>query len=105
LSTIVTGTSLGFAFNAWARATIVKVFEGIFGYLTLPVRSKTNSTSNLTAASPHAIREFMIAKQKEWEGKSSDYGSSSGALPLHRGKEPLAERAGVIARLWRRRST
>jgi hypothetical protein len=102
LSTIVTGTSLGFAFSAWARATIVKVFEGTFGYLIRPVRGKRDGTSNLSAASPKAIREYMIARQKEWEGKNSDYGSSSGALPLHRGTP--AERSGVMARLWRRRS-
>ncbi|KAK4096298.1 hypothetical protein N658DRAFT_501729 [Parathielavia hyrcaniae] len=108
LSGLITGTSLAVAFSAWARAVMVGAFEGTFGYLVRPARNKKHNTSNLSSASPRAIRDFMIAKQKEWESKNSDFGSSSGALPLHRGQEGRGEKPGVVGRLssglWRRKS-
>lgn len=105
LSSIVIGLSLAIAFSAWARGAIFGAFDRTFGFLTRPVvKRKQTKTRNLTSASAQVIREFMIAKQKEWEGRHTTNGTTSGALPLHRGQSGKSGGSGMIERLWRRKS-
>ncbi|KAL2168247.1 hypothetical protein VTG60DRAFT_215 [Thermothelomyces hinnuleus] len=103
LSSIVITLSLALAFNEQARQWVFRAFQSCFVFLIRPVVNRNkNDSSNLAAASPRAIREFMLTKQKEWEG--TDGATSTGSLPLHRNEEP---KRGVTARLtqmWRRES-
>ncbi|KAL2174042.1 uncharacterized protein P884DRAFT_280440 [Thermothelomyces heterothallicus CBS 202.75] len=103
LSSIVITLSLALAFNEQARQWVFRAFRSCFVFLIRPVVNRNkNDSSNLAAASPRAIREFMLTKQKEWEG--TDGATSTGSLPLHRNEEP---KKGVTARLtqmWRRES-
>ena len=104
LSSVVISVSLSIAFSASARAVVFKTFDATFGYLTRPVKGRNNNTNNLAAASPRTIRDFMIAKQKEWEGTSTGNGTPSGALPLHRNRDTNGRATGLLARLRRRES-
>jgi len=69
-----------------------------------------SNKNRLSGASAHALREFMIAKQREWEAKENGGAASDGALPLHQapGRSEGDENAtggGLAARLWRRKRT
>ncbi|KAK4141908.1 uncharacterized protein C8A04DRAFT_30460 [Dichotomopilus funicola] len=105
LSSVVVTISLGLAFSSSTRAMVFGSLRSALRFVARPVKGKPGVSSELAAASPRAIRDFMIAKQKEWEG-SSEYvnGDSiaSGALPLHRGTEVRGGLKRGITRLWRR---
>ncbi|KAK4238609.1 hypothetical protein C8A03DRAFT_43673 [Achaetomium macrosporum] len=103
ISSVVICLSLAIAFSASARTAIFGAVRGALGYLERPVRTNTTAKGHLTSASPRALRDFMIAKQKEWERKDCVNDTASGALPLHQGQEGKLGRAGMIARLWKRK--
>jgi len=103
LSSVVITLSLAIAFNAQARGLVFGAFEAGFSFLARPVKGKKNDSSHLAAASPHVIREFMITKQKEWEGTDGN-GTSTGSLPLHRNQEPKMGVTARLTRMWRRES-
>lgn len=106
LSTIVTTISLGLAFSHSARALVFGTCRQVFGYLTRPVKGNKLDRGNLAAASPRAIRDFMIAKQKEWDWETTNHGNgiTSGALPLHRKGEKGRAPTGLKRLFWRRES-
>lgn len=102
LSSIIIGGSLAVAFSAWARAALLAAFTSPFRFLSQPLRRQGPGTSHLAAASPQAIREFMLAKQKEWEVTVN--GTAGGALPLHEEKGREESKRRGLVRLWRRKS-
>ncbi|KAH6847764.1 hypothetical protein B0I37DRAFT_151069 [Chaetomium sp. MPI-CAGE-AT-0009] len=105
LSSIVTTISLGLAFSHSTRVVVFGTCRQVFGYLVRPVKGNKLDRSNLAAASPRAIRDFMIAKQKEWDWETTNHGTgiTSGALPLHR-KEKGGTPTG-LKRLFSRRES
>lgn len=81
-------------------------FHSAFGFLARPMKGKKSDANHLAVASPRAIRDFMIAKQKECEGTdySNGHGVASWGLPLHRNQETQGGLKRGITRLWRRES-
>ncbi len=104
LSSVVIVLSLAVAFSAWARASIFRAVSVALSYLAQPVRGAVTKDGQLASASPHAIREFMVAKQREWENKETEKAMATGALPLHKDQgEARKGRTRSMARLWRRK--
>lgn len=105
LSSMVICFSLAVAFSSWARAAMWGAVHTAIGYLVHPVRGNTKGAVRLANTSPRAIREFMIAKQKEWEGKDGNKGNASGVLPSRQDQEGEPGRPKAMMRLpWRRKS-
>ncbi|KAK4185628.1 hypothetical protein QBC35DRAFT_503201 [Podospora australis] len=106
LSSVVICASLALAFSTWARESVFSAFRFTFGFLAQRTNKKTDHLQ-LAGATPHAIKEFMIAKAKEWEVKEKQNGTAlvSGALPLHQGAAARRpSRASTIANMWRWKS-
>lgn len=103
--------SLLVAFSSWARAVLVGSFRLCYAYLAHKLRRGKPKQRNLKGASAQTLREFMIAKQHEWEMRDNDpiIGLASGSrLPLHSREDERKEKSGLfneiaMARLWRRR--
>ncbi|KAK3386163.1 hypothetical protein B0H63DRAFT_560601 [Podospora didyma] len=98
LSSVVIGFSLSVAFSTWARTVMFGAFRFSFAYLAhkvAPQRNK-NTTQHLSGASAHALREFMITKQKEWETAG---GAGGTALPLHQ-QQRNSKKAGRRKSSW-----
>ncbi|KAK3305972.1 uncharacterized protein B0T15DRAFT_533949 [Chaetomium strumarium] len=104
ISSLVICLSLAIAFSARARTAIFGALRGSFGYLERPTKGHTAARGHLASASPRALRDFMIAKQKEWESKTGVEDAARGALPLHQGREEKLGRSSMMARLWKRKS-
>ncbi|KAK0654156.1 hypothetical protein QBC41DRAFT_60894 [Cercophora samala] len=117
LSSIVICASLALAFNTWTRTAVFAAFRAIFAQIANAAnkvggKPSRQTATQLSSASPRALREFMIEKQKELEIKEQENGIAlaSGALPLHRnngtgpqgGRRP--SRASTIAKMWRWKS-
>ncbi|KAK4204602.1 hypothetical protein QBC40DRAFT_272606 [Triangularia verruculosa] len=116
LSSIVICASLALAFNTWARTAFFSAFRAAFAQISNAANKvggkQSQAATQLTGASPRALREFMIEKRKELEMKEQENGIAlaSGALPLHRsngtelqgGRRP--SRASTIAKMWRWKS-
>ncbi|KAK3313225.1 hypothetical protein B0H66DRAFT_485544 [Apodospora peruviana] len=85
LSSIVIIFSLALAFSSWARTVLFGGFRLSYAFLTHRMVMKRGhnqqkaSGKHLSGASAQALREFMIAKQKEWESKEN---SNNVGLPL-----------------------
>ena len=116
ISSVVIILSLAIAFSSWARTVIFGAFRFSFAYLAHRMRrNKPPKTKNLKGASAQTLREFMIAKQKEWESRDANPPAlASGArLPMHNnedvdeGREKGSGMFNEIAmsRLWRRRKS
>ena len=98
LSSIVITLSLSLAFSSWARTVLFGGFRLSYAFLAHRMATRRNKPpkKHLNGASAKALREFMLAKQKEWEDdkygggvRMQDLSHSSGAivegqLPLHR---------------------
>lgn len=90
---------------------LVGSFRLSYAYITHKLRRGKPKQKNLKGASAQTLKEFMIAKQQEWEMRDNDpVGLASGSsLPLH-SKEEQKDKSGLfteiaIARLWRRRQS
>ncbi|KAL2143371.1 hypothetical protein VTI28DRAFT_10485 [Corynascus sepedonium] len=104
LSSIVITLSLALAFNEQARGWVFGMFRSSFVFLARPVINRTkNDSSNLVAASPRAIREFMLTKQKEWDVTDGP-ATSTGSLPLHQNGAPKRALTTRLTQMWRRES-
>jgi len=80
------------------------MFRSSFVFLARPVINRTkNDSSNLVAASPRAIREFMLTKQKEWDVTDGP-ATSTGSLPLHQNGAPKRALTTRLTQMWRRES-
>ncbi|KAK4210243.1 hypothetical protein QBC37DRAFT_292866 [Rhypophila decipiens] len=112
LSSIVISISLALAFSSWARTVLFGGFRLSYAFIGHRIATltagrgggnggrntggKTVKGKHLHGASSKALREFMLAKQREWEESKENgyYGASSG-LPFHRrasGTGPKNER-------------
>ncbi|KAK4225199.1 hypothetical protein QBC38DRAFT_269104 [Podospora fimiseda] len=105
LSSVVIFASLALAFNTAARGAVFSAFKACFGWMTVNRKKKVDS-AHLTGASPHALKEFMIEKQREWEIKNSPTVAvaASGALPMHQNTGRRMSRASTIGKMWRWKS-
>jgi hypothetical protein len=102
LSSIIIGASLAIAFSTWARTAVLSAFKGVFDFLSGPLQSRTVDSNQLHGASPQAIREFMISKQKEWSASHNTNGVATGSLPLY--EDPAEKRKLTgLANLWRQK--
>ena len=69
--------------------------------------------THLKGTSAQAMREFMIAKQDEWERRDEAVGTASGSrsrLPMHSKDDTDKEKSGFFteiarARIWRRKQS
>jgi len=93
----------------WARTVLFGAFRFSFAYLSHRAGKGKQKPKNLKAASAHTLREFMIAKQREWESRDVGPGAlASGArLPMHNDDDILPNKSGMfteiaMSRLWRR---
>ncbi|KAK4445615.1 hypothetical protein QBC34DRAFT_413143 [Podospora aff. communis PSN243] len=109
ISSVVIILSLAIAFSTWARTVLFGAFRFSFAYASHKSRRGKPKPKNLKAASAHTLREFMIAKQKEWESRDDGpNGLASGArLPMHNDDNVQQNRGGLfpeiaMSRLWRR---
>jgi hypothetical protein len=109
ISSVVIILSLAIAFSTWARTVIFGAFRFSFAYASHKAGRGKPKPKNLKAASAHTLREFMIAKQEEWESRNvGSNGMASGArLPMHNDDNVQQNRSGLfteiaMSRLWRR---
>jgi hypothetical protein len=109
ISSVVIILSLAIAFSSWARTVLFGAFRFSFAYASHKARRGKPKPKNLKAASAHTLREFMIAKQQEWESRDVEpNGLASGArLPMHNDDNVQQNRSGLfteiaMSRLWRR---
>ena len=110
LSSVVIIFSLAVAFSGWARTVMFGAARFSFAYLAHRMRRGKPKKTQLTGASAQAMREFMIAKQREWErmDNSNLNNTNTGGLPMH--EEDVADRRRgghfteiAMQRFWRRR--
>ena len=107
-SSAVIIASLALAFSTSARNAVFSAFR--FSFAWLGRRRQKADSAHLTRASPHALKEFMIEKQREWEIKNNSSpavvaaAEASGALPLHQNTGRRISRTSTIGRMWRWKS-
>lgn len=100
LSSVVIVLSLALAFNEQARQWLFWAFRSSVNLLVRPVMNRNkNDTSNLASAPPRVIREYIISRQKEWDG--GDGANSTSSLPLHRNEEPRRTITARLTNMWK----
>ncbi|KAK1776228.1 hypothetical protein QBC45DRAFT_222384 [Copromyces sp. CBS 386.78] len=103
----ITILSLALAFSTRARNLIFGGWRSFMGGLRKPVAS----THQLTEASAHTLRNFMLEKLRE---RDVQYSESSQELPIHEHREAATEKrpgtwasgkfsSGSLSQLWTRR--
>ncbi|KAK1757113.1 hypothetical protein QBC47DRAFT_378429 [Echria macrotheca] len=109
ISSAIIIIALSLAFSSWARTVLFGTFHLSSAYLAHQMRRGKPRQTRLNGTSAHAIREFMIAKQHEWETRDNVAARTTGSrLPLHSGEDEEAERKGrffteiAMARILRR---
>ncbi|KAK0725084.1 hypothetical protein B0H67DRAFT_598462 [Lasiosphaeris hirsuta] len=107
LSSVVIIFSLAIAFITWARTVLFGAFRFSFAYLSHSMRRGKPKNNQLRGASSHALREFMISKQKEWESRDNTSSAlSTGGLPMHQEiirNDKSGQFTEIAMRFWRRR--